>query len=60
MTDAASRKLDAVRTAADRLATAQNERDAAIRQAAEEASIRKVAAVAGLSHQRVHQIVHGR
>jgi len=60
MAPKSSSKLDAVRKAAANLADAQDERDSAIRSAATETSIRTIAVAAGLSFQRVHQIVHGK
>lgn len=53
--------LVAVRRAAVKAAQAAQQRDAAIRAAHEAgATIRVIAAEAGLSHQRVHQILHHR
>jgi predicted DNA-binding protein YlxM (UPF0122 family) len=60
-----SSKLDkqsaGLRDAAKQYAQAAAARDKAIRQAAKDGlSLRKIADAAGISHQRVHQIVHGR
>jgi DNA-directed RNA polymerase sigma subunit (sigma70/sigma32) len=63
MPDRMSNKLDtigrAVKWEQERQAAARN-RDRAIRRAAEKHSLREIAGAVGLSHQRVHQIIHGR
>jgi len=52
--------LNRVKRATKRRATADEEWRAAIRAAAEDgASLRQIAAVAGVSNVRVHQILHG-
>ena len=52
-------ELRAVRRAAVKAVSASRERDDAIRAAhAAGETVRAIAAEAGLSHQRVHQIVH--
>lgn len=54
-------ELSQVRRAAAKAAQASQDRDDAIREAhAAGETIRAIAAEAGLSHQRVHQILHGR
>lgn len=52
-----SRKLNAVREAVARFEDARRARDAAIREAALTETMRDIAAAAGLSAGRVHQIV---
>jgi hypothetical protein len=53
--------LRRVRRAAHKAALASQERDEAIRDAhAAGHPVRAIAGEAGLSHQRVHQIIHGR
>jgi predicted DNA-binding protein YlxM (UPF0122 family) len=52
-----SRKLDAVRRDAEAARRAAEKRDETIRKAAGDESLRAIADAAGLSHQRVHQIV---
>lgn len=53
--------LTAVTRAAAKAASASQARDDAIRDAhAKGATIRAIAEAAGLSHSRVHQILHGR
>lgn len=53
--------LESVTKMADEATKAGQARDARIRRAhAEGHSIRAIAAAARLSHQRVHQILHGR
>jgi hypothetical protein len=55
------RQQASLREAASRYADAANARDKAIRRAAKDGlSLRKIAGAAGISHQRVHQIVHER
>lgn len=55
-----STDLRKVRRAADKAALALEARDDAIRAAhASGSSLRSIAKAAGLSHQRVHQIIHG-
>lgn len=53
--------LTAVTRAAAKAASALKTRDDTIRRAhAEGATLRAIAAAAGLSHGRIHQIVHGK
>lgn len=53
--------LDRVRRVTARAVIASQERDMAIREAHESGeTVRAIAAAAGLSHSRVHQILHGR
>lgn len=54
MTSPALRKVS---RAADKAASALKARDDLIREAAMEHSLREIAKAAGLSHQRIHQIV---
>ena len=55
------KELQKVRRAAAKAAQASQERDEAIRAAhSAGATVRAIAAEAGLSHQRIHQILHGR
>lgn len=55
------RELAKVRRAAAKAASASQERDDAIQAAhAAGATVRAIAAEADLSHQRVHQILHGK
>lgn len=54
-------ELREVRRAADKAALASVRRDEAIRKAHEAGeTVRAIAEMAALSHQRVHQILHGR
>jgi hypothetical protein len=55
-----SEALAKVQAAADKATSAANERNETIRLALEVSSVRKVAAAAGLSSARVHQIAHHR
>lgn len=57
MSGGMSSALDRVSRAADALDRASEARDQAIREAAEDHPLRRIAAAARLSHQRVHQIV---
>lgn len=53
--------LTEVRRAADKAAFASRGRDDAIRAAHQAGeTVRAIAKAAGISHQRVHQILHGR
>lgn len=54
------RELQRVERAARKAALAREELHAAIRAAAAKHTVREIGAAAGLSHQRIHQIQHGR